>query len=60
MYKLLIMDDEEKLRNLMARILSLEGYEVKEARDVQSVWKMLDKESFEDFTGFFSTKFGKS
>jgi len=47
MHKLLIIDDEEKLRSLMARILSLEGYEVKEARDMQSAWKMLDKESFE-------------
>ncbi|HZX58767.1 MAG TPA: response regulator, partial [Mucilaginibacter sp.] len=26
--KLLIIDDEERLRNLMARILQLEGYEV--------------------------------
>jgi len=34
----------------MARILSLEGYEEKEARDVQSAWKMLEKERFEMIT----------
>ncbi len=30
--KLLIIDDEERLRNLLARILQLEGYEVLVAR----------------------------
>ena len=43
MHNRLIIDAEEKLRRLMAWIHSLEGYEVKEARDVHSAWKLLDK-----------------
>ena len=34
MAKILIIDDEEQLRKLLARIIGLEGYEVAEAADV--------------------------
>jgi DNA-binding NtrC family response regulator len=38
----LIIDDEEKLRNLMAKIISLEGFEVHQAPDCRSGLKFLD------------------
>ena len=44
MYKLLIIDDEEKLRLLLARIVSLEGYTVLQAGNAQQALKILEKE----------------
>jgi two-component system, NtrC family, response regulator len=41
--KILIIDDEEKLRNLLARIISLEGFEVIEAADCKSGLKKTDQ-----------------
>ena len=41
MSKILIIDDEEQLRRLMARIIGLEGYEVAEAPDCASGMKTL-------------------
>lgn len=41
MSKILIVDDEEKLRTLMVRIISLEGYEVFEASDTTTAFKKL-------------------
>lgn len=43
MAKILIIDDEEQLRKLLARIISLEGYEVEQARDCACGLKMLRK-----------------
>jgi len=40
--KILIIDDEEKLRTLMARIITLEGFEVFEAMNAKTAWKKLD------------------
>jgi DNA-binding NtrC family response regulator len=37
----LIIDDEEKLRGLMARVISLEGFEVLESADAKSALKKL-------------------
>jgi two-component system, NtrC family, response regulator len=42
--KLLIIDDEERLRNLMARILQLEGYEVTTAATGKEGLKKLQQE----------------
>lgn len=42
MSKILIIDDEEKLRTLMAKIISLEGFEVAQAGDIRSGLKKLD------------------
>lgn len=42
MRKVLIIDDEEKLRNLLARIIGLEGFEVVQTGDCQSALKLLD------------------
>jgi len=42
---ILIVDDEDKLRNLLARIIKLEGFNVKEAADLKSARKLLDKET---------------
>lgn len=42
---ILIIDDEEKLRSLLARIIKLEGYLVFEAGDLKSAQKILDKEN---------------
>ena len=45
--KILIIDDEEKLRGLLKRIVTLEGYMVKEAPDLRSAIKILDKEEID-------------
>src|SRR5689334_14240647 len=44
-HNILIIDDEEKLRSLLARIIKLEGYLVTEAGDLRSASKILNKES---------------
>jgi DNA-binding NtrC family response regulator len=41
--KVLIIDDEQKLRTLLARIISLEGYEVLQAADGREGLKKLDQ-----------------
>jgi two-component system, NtrC family, response regulator len=41
---ILIIDDETKLRTLLARILTLEGYKVLEAGDARSAWKILERD----------------
>ncbi len=43
MKKVLIIDDEEKLRGLMARVVKLEGFEVSEAGDIKTAWKKLEQ-----------------
>ena len=43
-FSLLLIDDEIKLRSLLARILEREGYEVKQAGDFKTALKMLSKE----------------
>jgi two-component system NtrC family response regulator len=40
---ILIIDDEEKLRNLLARIVKSEGFEVFEAQDLKSGFKKLEQ-----------------
>ena len=40
---ILIIDDEEKLRTLLARIISLEGFEVQQAADCKTAWKKLEQ-----------------
>lgn len=42
--QLLIIDDEDQLRKLLSRLLTLEGYTVLEAPDARSAWKILEKE----------------
>ena len=39
MSTILIIDDEEKLRTLLARIITLEGYEVVQAGDTKTALK---------------------
>jgi DNA-binding NtrC family response regulator len=46
-YKILIIDDEEKHRSLMTRIVSLEGYDVLQAADIKTAFKFLVKESID-------------
>ncbi|CAG4993173.1 Regulatory protein AtoC [Dyadobacter sp. CECT 9275] len=41
--RILIIDDEAKLRGLLARIIQLEGFEVLEAGDIRSGLKILEK-----------------
>lgn len=43
----LIIDDEEKLRSLMKRIITLEGYNVLETGNIKSAQKILDKEEID-------------
>lgn len=47
MKKILIIDDEEKLRSLTARIIGLEGFEVTEAGDCKSGLKKVDQQFFD-------------
>ncbi len=42
---ILIIDDEDKLRGLLSRVIRLEGFSVKEASDLKGARKMLEKES---------------
>jgi len=42
--KILIIDDEERLRSLISRILELEGYKVYQAGDGKSGLRLLEKE----------------
>ena len=41
---ILIIDDEDKLRNLLSRIIRLEGFSVREASDLKAAKKMLEKD----------------
>lgn len=43
MPQILLIDDEEKLRTLLAKIISLEGFEVLQAADVKSAAKKLEQ-----------------
>ncbi|MDP4247502.1 MAG: response regulator, partial [Bacteroidota bacterium] len=40
----LIVDDEEKLRTLLARIIRLEGFVVFEAENLKTAGRLLEKE----------------
>lgn len=40
----MIVDDEEKLRNLLARLIRLEGYTVEEAGNLKAAHKAIEKE----------------
>ncbi len=44
--KILIIDDEEKLRKLLFRIITLEGYDVKEAGSLEEARQLLAKNKF--------------
>lgn len=47
MRKVLIIDDEDKLRTLLARIISLEGFDVIQAADFKTAWKKLDQNNID-------------
>lgn len=47
MNKILLIDDEEKLRNLLARIISLEVFEVIQVGDLKSASKKLETTEFD-------------
>lgn len=47
MKKILIIDDEEKLRSLLARILKLEGFELFQAGDCKSGLKVLEQNAID-------------
>ena len=47
MARVLIIDDEEKLRGLLARIISLEGYEVEEAGTAKTALKKVEQTEFD-------------
>ena len=42
--KVLIIDDEEKLRSLLARLLKLEGYVITEAGNLKAAYKAIEIE----------------
>ncbi len=45
--KILLIDDEEKLRNLLSRIIKLEGFAITEAGTIKAGTKLLEKEPFD-------------
>ena len=47
MKKILIIDDEEKIRTLLSRIISLEGFDVQVAGDCKIGLNKLDREDFD-------------
>ncbi|HTQ27850.1 MAG TPA: sigma-54 dependent transcriptional regulator [Puia sp.] len=47
MGNILLVDDEEKLRTLLKRIISLEGFTIFESGSLKSASKMLEKESID-------------
>ena len=47
MNKILIVDDEEKLRTLLAKIITLEGFEIIQAGDCKTGLKKLEQNSIE-------------
>lgn len=47
MKKVLIIDDEEKIRTLLSRIIGLEGFEVQQAGDCKTGLNKLDREDFD-------------
>lgn len=47
MKQVLIVDDEEKLRGLLARLLKLEGFNVSEAGNLKIALKILEKEDID-------------
>ncbi|RZJ72969.1 sigma-54 dependent transcriptional regulator [Flavobacterium sp.] len=47
MTSILIIDDEEKLRGLLARIIKGEGFEVVEAQDLKSGFRKLEQQHFD-------------
>lgn len=44
MSKILIIDDEEKLRNLLGRLIKLEGFAVTETGNLKQAYKAIEKE----------------
>ncbi|GAB3222271.1 sigma-54-dependent Fis family transcriptional regulator [Algoriphagus aestuariicola] len=46
MAKILIIEDEKDIRNLLAKTLELEGYQVKTAEKVADGWKKISTEEF--------------
>lgn len=40
--RILIIDDEEKLRSLLARLLKLEGFAITEAGNIKAAWKAIE------------------
>lgn len=47
MIHILIIDDEDPIRNLLARMVELEGYQASKAADCRSALKMLNTQHFE-------------
>ncbi|MBK8954139.1 MAG: sigma-54-dependent Fis family transcriptional regulator [Saprospiraceae bacterium] len=47
MSRILLIDDEEKLRALLSRIISLEGFELSQAADCKTALQKLDQSEFD-------------
>lgn len=47
MIQILVIDDEDSIRNLLARMIELEGYKVWKASDCQSALKLLKAQPFD-------------
>jgi DNA-binding NtrC family response regulator len=47
MHNILIIDDEEKLRTLLSRIIRLEGFQVLESSDLKSGWKLIERNAID-------------
>ena len=47
MQKILVIDDEDKLRSLLARVIRAEGFEVHEARDAKTGLQLVERQNFD-------------
>lgn len=47
MIQILVIDDEDPIRNLLARMIELEGYKVWKASDCQNALKLLKAQPFD-------------
>jgi DNA-binding NtrC family response regulator len=43
-HSVLLIDDEDNLRSLMAKVLELEGYSIVQAKNLQTGWKYVDQD----------------
>ena len=45
--RILVIDDEQALRNLVARVLSADGHRVDQAEDAEVGWRLLQRRSYD-------------
>ena len=59
MYKLLVVDDEMKIRDVIREYAEFNGYEVSEAEDGMAAVRMCKEEDFDEIKDILHTEFSK-